>query len=75
MAECGIQVNPRFYSGDDFYADGPEGFIFGRRFDLGVFGWLIGSSLPCDLYLSGQTPGPTGETWVSIQDDVERTLQ
>ncbi len=73
LAECGIQVNPQYHA-PDFFDDGPEGLIFGRRFDLGGFTWGTGVAPPCDLYLSGRTPGPTGETWVSVQDGRTRSF-
>ncbi len=54
--------------------EGPEGKLFGRRFDLGEFTWSTGVQPRCDLYLSSQVPGTEGETWVSIQDGKERTF-
>ena len=54
--------------------DGPEGKLFGRRFDLGEFTWSTGVQPRCDLYLSSLVPGTEGETWVSIQDGEERTF-
>ena len=73
LAECGIQVNTQFYSSfAEIFADGPQGVLFGRNFDLGGFAWLTGVEPPCDLYLSSRVPGPTGEAWVSIQDGSSR---
>jgi peptide/nickel transport system substrate-binding protein len=74
LAQCGIKANIQLYDPSEFFADGPEGPIFGRQFDLGEFSWLSGVAPPCDLYLSSQVPGPAGETWVSIQDGQERTF-
>jgi peptide/nickel transport system substrate-binding protein len=74
LAQCGIQANVRTYSSSELFADGPEGALFGRQFDLGGFAWFTGVAPPCDLYLSSQTPGPAGETWVSVQDGLERTF-
>jgi peptide/nickel transport system substrate-binding protein len=73
-AECGIQINPGFYTSTEAYADGPEGLIFGRHFDLSQFAWLTGVAPPCDLYLSELTPGPAGEEWISVQDGSTRTF-
>jgi ABC-type oligopeptide transport system substrate-binding subunit len=39
-----------------------------------VFGWLAGVSQHCEDYVSTQTPGPAGETWVSVQDGRKRTF-
>ncbi len=74
LAECGIQVNPQFSSSSELFADADEGKIFGRRFDLGGFAWFTGVPPPCDLFMSSLVPGPAGETWVSVQDGLERTF-
>jgi peptide/nickel transport system substrate-binding protein len=57
LAECGIGLNVIYSSASDFYAQGPTGPLFGRKFDLaeyalGVNGlepqcsWFIGSQIP-----------------------------
>lgn len=74
LAECGIQGNVILYPREEFYADGSEGIVFGRNFDLALFAWLTGVEPPCDLYLSNNIPGPPGEAWTSIQDGTERTF-
>jgi peptide/nickel transport system substrate-binding protein len=62
MAECGIQVNLEYWVSSEYFADGPEGPVFGRRFDIGQFAWLTGVEPPCDLYLTSQIAGPAGES-------------
>ncbi len=74
LAQCGIEAEIQLYHAAEWFVDGPEGKLFGRRFDLGEFAWLTGIQPPCDLYLSSLVPGPEGETWVSIQDGKERTF-
>jgi peptide/nickel transport system substrate-binding protein len=74
MAECGIQINMQPKSFIELFADGPKGPLFGRQFDLGGFSWLTGVAPPCDLYLSSHIPGPADETWISVQDGLERTF-
>jgi peptide/nickel transport system substrate-binding protein len=66
MAECGIEVELINSPSAEWFADGPEGRLFGRRFELGQFAWLTGVSPPCDLYLGSETTGPPGETFTSI---------
>jgi peptide/nickel transport system substrate-binding protein len=61
LANCGIQVDLTTVPLEDFIADGPEGPLLGRQFDLALFHWLNGYEPPCDLYLSEQIPGP--EDW------------
>jgi len=54
--QCGIQINLEYWDSSEYFADGPEGPIFGRRFDIGQFAWLTGVEPPCDLYLSELIP-------------------
>jgi peptide/nickel transport system substrate-binding protein len=75
LAQCGIQANINLMPAAEWFADGPEGPLFGRRFDLGEFAWLTGVQPPCDLYLSTQTPGPGGESMVSVQTGEEVIFQ
>lgn len=51
LAECGVKVNLENLPASEYFADGPEGPLFGRRFDLGSFAWLTGVEPPCELYL------------------------
>jgi peptide/nickel transport system substrate-binding protein len=56
LMECGVGLAIEYVPPDVFYADGPDGPVFGRRFDLALFSWLNGLSAPCELYLSSQIP-------------------
>lgn len=68
MAQCGIQAEITLYPASEWFADGPEGKLFGRRFDLGQFAWLTGVQPPCELYDSRFNTGPPDGTWIPIQD-------
>jgi peptide/nickel transport system substrate-binding protein len=57
-SHCGIGVEVLTLTRGELEADWPAGPIFGRRFDLAVFGWRIGPVPPCDLFTSAQIPGP-----------------
>jgi peptide/nickel transport system substrate-binding protein len=57
MLECGIEVNLQYFPAGEWFADGPEGVLFGRRFDLGQFAWLTGVQPPCDLWITDGIPG------------------
>jgi peptide/nickel transport system substrate-binding protein len=61
MAACGIKVNLNYYPASEWFADGPDGKLFGRRTDLGQFAWLTGVEPACSLYLSTEINGPEGE--------------
>ena len=56
MAECGIKANLEYWNAGEYFADGPDGPLFGRYYDLGEFAWLTSVEPPCDLYLSDQVP-------------------
>jgi peptide/nickel transport system substrate-binding protein len=71
MAECGIEVELINSPAGEWFADGPDGKLFGRRFDLGQFAWLTGVQPPCDLYITEQTPGLSGTTYLSIMNGNE----
>jgi peptide/nickel transport system substrate-binding protein len=56
LADCGVGLSVEYLPPDVFYADGPDGPVFGRQFDLALFSWLNGLEAPCALYLSSQIP-------------------
>lgn len=59
MAECGIEIELSYLLPDKYFADGPEGLLFGRQFDLAAFSWLMSIEPNCALYLSSQIPNPS----------------
>ena len=61
MRDCGIEVNESYLPGSEYFADGPEGPVFGRHFDLAEFAWLTATPPPCDLWLSENITGPEEE--------------
>lgn len=42
--------------GSEYFADGPDGLVFGRQYDMGEFAWLTGVEPPCSLYQGNQIP-------------------
>ncbi len=56
LLECGVDVQLYYLPASEWFADGPDGPLFGTRFDLGEFAWLTGIEPSCDLYLSSQIP-------------------
>ena len=54
--DCGVGLTIDYLDPDVFYADGPDGPVFGRQFDLALFSWLNGLGAPCELYLSMHVP-------------------
>lgn len=56
LADCGIGLAVQYLPDEEFFADGPDGPVFGRKFDLALFSWLNGFDVPCWLYLSDKIP-------------------
>ncbi|MFH1185294.1 MAG: ABC transporter substrate-binding protein [Chloroflexota bacterium] len=64
LAECGVGVNVQYFSQEDLYAPGPEGLLFGRRFDLIEYAMSTDDVLPpCEWFISSQVPN-AGNHWV-----------
>lgn len=61
LADCGIGLAVEYLPPEEFFADGPDGPVFGRQFDLALFSWQNDLDAPCGLYLSDAIPGP--ENW------------
>ncbi len=61
MLACGINVELYYLPASEWFADGPDGPLFGRRFDLGEFAWLTGVEPSCNLYITDQISGPEEE--------------
>ncbi len=57
LAQCGIGLNIVYYSASDFYAQGPAGPLFGRRFDLAGYAIGVNSLEPqCGWFTTAQIP-------------------
>ncbi len=61
MAACGINLTVEYMPANEFFADGPDGPVFGRQFDLALFSWLNDLDAPCWLYLTSAIPSV--ENW------------
>jgi peptide/nickel transport system substrate-binding protein len=58
MRDCGVEVVLAYQPSAQWFADGPEGDLFGRRYDLALFAWLVGVQPACRLYMADRIPGP-----------------
>ncbi len=61
MIACGIDIELYYIPASEWFADGPDGPLFGRRFDLGEFAWVSAVQPSCNLYLTSQITGPEEE--------------
>ncbi len=66
LGQCGIQVTTQYFSPEEFYASGPVGLLFGRKFDLAAY--AIGSSdgqPPCAWFAADQIPAVANK-WIGV---------
>jgi peptide/nickel transport system substrate-binding protein len=64
LADCGVDVNISYSNPGQLYAQGPEGVLFGRQFDLAQFSWQASNQSPCFLYETSQIP-VASNNWLS----------
>lgn len=64
LSNCGIGVELEFLPAETLFAEGPDGPLFGRRFEIAQFSWLTGFNPPCDLFISTELPGSPGVNWI-----------
>lgn len=64
LAQCGIGLNVQYLSQNDLYAPGPDGVLFGRRFDLAEFAMgLDGIEPPCNWFTADEIPSAANH-WI-----------
>lgn len=64
LAQCGIGLNVEYLTPNDLYAPGPEGILFGRRFDLAEYALGVdGIEPPCNWFSTTSIPSESN-SWV-----------
>lgn len=64
LSQCGIGLNVQYFSQNDLYAPGPEGALFGRRFDLIEYAMGVNSiEPPCGWFTSSEIPA-AANAWI-----------
>jgi peptide/nickel transport system substrate-binding protein len=75
LAECGVALEVGYFSPNDLYAPGPDGPLFGRRFDLAEYALGVdGIEPPCNWFTSAEIPSAANSwkgTNVSGYDSAE----
>lgn len=56
LQKCGFKVNLSYLPPEQLFAQGPDGLLFGRKYDLAQFQWDIGNAAYCSLYETNQIP-------------------
>ncbi|MHB8806899.1 MAG: ABC transporter substrate-binding protein [Anaerolineaceae bacterium] len=67
LTACGIQTTVFATPTSELYAEGPEGILFGRKFDLALISWNVSDALPCELFESEEIPSETNY-WIGEND-------
>ncbi len=67
LSACGIETKVYATPTTELYAEGPEGILFGRKFDLALISWNINDTLPCELFESEEIPSETNY-WIGEDD-------
>jgi len=65
LADCGIGLTTEFLPAWEFIADGPDGPVLGRQFELALFSDWKFLDAPCDFYISAQVTGPDNWWWAN----------
>jgi peptide/nickel transport system substrate-binding protein len=66
LAQCGVGVNLKYYSQDELYAPGPDGILFGRKYDLAEYAiGSVGTEPPCSWFMSNQVPTKENK-WLGV---------
>ena len=64
LAQCGIKVSVNYLDQTALYAAGPDGPLFGRKFELAEFAMgSTGVEPPCDWFISSEIPN-AANYWV-----------
>jgi peptide/nickel transport system substrate-binding protein len=61
LAGCGIEVEINTQDWESLMTPGPEGFLFGRNFEMAQFAWSTSVEPACRLFMSEEIPGPYPE--------------
>lgn len=56
LRSCGIEVSVQPTNPGELFQPGPDGLVFGRKFDLVQFSWEASARPNCLLYTSAQVP-------------------
>ncbi|MCD6356026.1 MAG: hypothetical protein J7L66_01965 [Anaerolineaceae bacterium] len=56
LSGCGIRVNITQMPLNELYQSGPDGPIFGRKFDLALLSWKTDENFACDWFTTAEIP-------------------
>ncbi len=65
LEACGFSVKVDQEPLSTLYGKGPDGILFGRKFDLAEFAWSSGINSPCTLFTTDQIPA-AANNWIGV---------
>lgn len=65
LRECGVSVTQNAVGTETVYQPGPDGLVFGRKFDLATMAWNTGNVAACAFYTSSQIPAADNR-WLGV---------
>ncbi len=66
LAQCGIGLNVKYMDQQDIFAPGPDGPLFGRKFDLAEYALgTNGTEPPCAWFITEQIPTKENK-WLGV---------
>ena len=65
LSACGVVIVPQILTPEELFKTGPEGVIFGRKFDLAEFSWSASTLHPCAFYKTDQINN-SANNWVGV---------
>jgi peptide/nickel transport system substrate-binding protein len=57
LRACGIEATVQAVPAAQWFAPGPQGPVFGRRFDIAEFAWVSDMRPQCELFTTSTIPG------------------
>jgi peptide/nickel transport system substrate-binding protein len=66
LAQCGVGIQLEYFNQDNFYAAGPDGMLFGRKFDLAEYAVAAAGGEPtCSWLMEAQIPDAANR-WLGL---------
>ncbi len=64
LSNCGVGLQVHYFSQNDLYSSGPDGLLFGRRFDLAEYALGVNGMEPaCSWFTTAEIPSEATE-WI-----------
>jgi peptide/nickel transport system substrate-binding protein len=69
LQACGIAVSLYYQPASEWFADGPDGVLFGRKFDLAEYAWSNDLVPSCHYWMTENIPGAVADGFGGWDND------